>query len=424
MKKKLVLIFILLFIPLVFAYMNSTNYNISSPVVTSGGNASSTDYKTSMVLDNIIGSVSSSSYNQAIGFFFAEGKSNKAPNTPSPNLESIGGTNKTTEDLNCSVIITDNDDSSLNVSVRWYNDNGLNLTVDYNNTYSNATLFNATLNSGNTSKTQNWTCSIRLYDGEDYSSWGNSSTLTILNTLPTVTLSSPEDENTTTNRTPFFSWSGSDDDGDSLEYELNLTLVASGLCTDPDRGVIGISDENYTVTHYLNCLYDNSDYYEWSVRASDDSGATYGAWSSIRKIYINSDIVISLPVDAINFGSFVTGTNDTSDNAPLPFELQNDGNCLINASINATDLWTAVSNPTDYFKYKIDNKSGEEGAFNWLQTQTSWTQIPTAEATSIVELNWSSSMDIAEIDLNVTVPSQEAAGDKSSTVYFIASLGE
>ncbi|MCK4553039.1 LamG domain-containing protein [Candidatus Pacearchaeota archaeon] len=278
--------------------------------------------------------------------------------------------------------------------------------------------------SNETTKAEVWSCAVTPNDATTDGTTVLSNTLTIANTLPTVTLVSPEDENTTTNRTPFFSWSGSDDDGDSLEYELNLTLVASSLCTDPDRGVIGISDENYTVSHYLNCLYDNSDYYEWSVRASDDSGSTYGAWSSIRKIYINSDIVISLPVDAINFGSFLTGTNDTSDDVPAPFELQNDGNCLLNVSINATDLWTAVSNPSDYFKYKIDNKSGEAGAFNWLQSQIDWQQIPATEATSIVELNWSNSMDIAEIDLNVTVPSQEVAGDKSSTVYFIASLGE
>ncbi len=71
MKKKLVLVFVLLFIPLIFAQLSSTNYGISGSAVTSGGNASSTNYKTSMVLDNIIGSVSSSSYSQSIGFFFS-----------------------------------------------------------------------------------------------------------------------------------------------------------------------------------------------------------------------------------------------------------------------------------------------------------------------------------------------------------------
>ena len=119
------------------------------------------------------------------------------------------------------------------------------------------------------------------------------------------------------------------------------------------------------------------------------------------------------------------GNNDTSDDNPLPFLLQNDGNCMLNTSINATDLWTSVSNPTDYFKYKIDNKSGEAGSFDWQQSNTSWQQMPgTTPIVAIVSFNWSDTMDSAEIDLNVTVPPEEGAGDRESTVYFTASLGE
>jgi len=69
-SKKLVLIFILLSIPIVFA-ISSTNYNVTTSSVSSGGNASSTNYNTGVVTDDIVGSVSSSSYNQSIGFFFS-----------------------------------------------------------------------------------------------------------------------------------------------------------------------------------------------------------------------------------------------------------------------------------------------------------------------------------------------------------------
>jgi len=70
MKKELVLVFVLLLIPVVFA-ISSTNYNVSTSAVTSGGVASSSNYTTNIILDNIIGSMSSSSYRQAIGFFFS-----------------------------------------------------------------------------------------------------------------------------------------------------------------------------------------------------------------------------------------------------------------------------------------------------------------------------------------------------------------
>ena len=278
--------------------------------------------------------------------------------------------------------------------------------------------------SNETTKSETWQVAVTPNDATGDGETVFSNNLTIENSLPTVTLVSPEDGNVTTNRTPTFVWIGYDADGDELTYEFNITLIPLSLCTDPDRGAIGISDENYTMPFYLNCLYDNGDYYEWSVRASDDGGSIYGEWSGTRKIYINSDIAISLPVDVVNFGSMVTGTNDTTDDAPEPFLLQNDGNCFVNVTINATNLWTSVSNPSDYFKYKIDNKSGEEGAFNWLQSKINWTQVPSDDEMSIAKLNWSDAKDVAEIDLNISVPSQEGAGDKSSTVYFTASLGE
>jgi hypothetical protein len=277
--------------------------------------------------------------------------------------------------------------------------------------------------SNETTKSEIWQVAVTPNDATSDGETILSNELTIENSLPTVTLISPEDENVTTNRTPTFTWTGYDADGDELTYEFNITLIPSSLCTDPDRGDFS-SDENYTMPFYLNCLYDNGDYYEWSVRASDDGGSTYGEWSEIWKIYINSDIAISLPVDFVNFGSMIIGTNDTTDDSPEPFLLQNDGNCLVNVTVNATDLWTSVSNPSDYFKYKIDNKTGEEGAFEWLQSQINWAQVPADNEMCIAKLNWSDASDVVEIDLNISVSSQEMAGDKSSTLYFTASLGE
>ncbi|PLW80539.1 hypothetical protein C0585_02095, partial [Candidatus Woesearchaeota archaeon] len=107
------------------------------------------------------------------------GMENQIPDTPSPVLVSVDGLNNTDSDLNCSAVLADIDGDDLNVSVRWYRNNVLNLSVDYNNSYANGTLFNATLDSSYTSPGDVWNCSIQLYDGYDYSGWGNSSNLTI-----------------------------------------------------------------------------------------------------------------------------------------------------------------------------------------------------------------------------------------------------
>jgi len=65
----------------------------------------------------------------------------------------------------------------------------------------------------------------------------------------------------------------------------------------------------------------------------------------------------------------------------------------------------------------FDNNILEKRAFNW-------TQVPNFTQIVIVEFNWSDANDSAEMDLLVTVPSQESAGDKSSTLHFTADLGE
>jgi hypothetical protein len=112
---------------------------------------------------------------------------NIVPTTPTPDLTSVDGTNSTPSNLNCSDAILDSNRDALNVSVKWYKNAALNLTVDYNNSYANGTLFNATLASGNLTSGDVWMCSLRLYDGVNYSSWGNSSNLSII--YPTVDLS-------------------------------------------------------------------------------------------------------------------------------------------------------------------------------------------------------------------------------------------
>jgi len=72
----------------------------------------------------------------------------------------------------------------------------------------------------------------------------------------------------------------------------------------------------------------------------------------------------------------------------------------------------------------VDNKTGEEGAFNWDLSDIDWAQVLNNTQIVMVELNWSDATDSAEMDLLVTVPPQESAGDKSSTLHFTADLGE
>ncbi|MBU2562527.1 MAG: hypothetical protein KKF68_02615 [Nanoarchaeota archaeon] len=175
---------VFLFVTLISALnTNSSNYTTDIILSRGGTNTSSDNYITSAIIGTITGEISSSLYQQYIGFFFGElavSAGNTAPDTPPPSINSTAGNNYANQNLNCFATITDSNSDLLNVTVEWYKNSVVILAIDYNNSYSSGTSFNSVLYSGNTSVEDVWKCGVRLYDGQDYSEWGNSSTLTIV----------------------------------------------------------------------------------------------------------------------------------------------------------------------------------------------------------------------------------------------------
>lgn len=118
-----------------------------------------------------------------------------APEDPSSvTLVSVNGTDESDDDLNCSAYIEDVDNELLDVYVRWYKNS--NLVLNYNfNDWVNGTTFSMILDSGNLTLGDVWYCSVRTYDGNDYSSWVNSNELEIVDiTPPEVYIISPLSE--------------------------------------------------------------------------------------------------------------------------------------------------------------------------------------------------------------------------------------
>ena len=193
MKKRKIISFLVLVLVSLSAVsaLSTSSSNYAVDVITSSGgvNISSSTYQTDIVLGTITGDTSSSTYQNFLGWFFGAGAivaaANNPPNNPSVSINSTDGTNYATQDLNCFATISDNDTDNLDVTVRWYKNDSLNLTMNYNNNYVNGTAFNAVLDSANTTITDTWICSMRLYDSSAYSNWVNSSGLTIV-AVPTT----------------------------------------------------------------------------------------------------------------------------------------------------------------------------------------------------------------------------------------------
>ena len=211
---------------------------------------------------------------------------NTAPTTPTPQLNSTTGTNLTTENLNCFETLSDPENDNLDVSVRWYKNDALILNTDYNNSYPSSTLFNAILPSSSTSEDDIWKCSMRTFDGALFSSWTNSSTLSIVNPgVPiAITIDSPTpqsypganiDINISTNKATDSCWYSLDGTTNASISKVNTTFFSSSLL---------ISGGEHTLDAYCNDTFGAIDAANTTFFVAATQYATIGEWGVVQDI--------------------------------------------------------------------------------------------------------------------------------------------
>jgi len=243
-------------------------------------------------------------------------------------------------------------------------------------------------------------------------------TMELANTPPTTPiLVSPSFSANIVNRTPMFSWTNSTDaQGDPIFYNLTIKCYSAlgGSCSpSDDRYYTGITTNYTIITEPLKYFGDDNYYYNWTVAAYDDKGAASNV-SNESNFTVSIYIALNFSVDKIDFGSLNNNENDnTDDNNPNPFVLDNIGNVPLNLNISATRLFTTVPHPSDYYQCKADNRSGYEGAFN-SSTNTSWFNVPATTTVFAYDFNYTTNYNSMELDINITVPTYEGAGAKGS----------
>ncbi len=147
--------------------------------------------------------------------------------------------------------------------------------------------------------------------------------------------------------------------------------------------------------------------------------------SGKANVTVPSKTYISLPIDMVNFGELDVGlSNDTTDDSPLPFTLRNDGTVNVNVTIGATDLFTGTGggNPSTYYQYKSEEYEVGSVINTTTDLITTFINMPTTGSPEMVvsRLRFPNAYDSIKVHLNVTVPLDEAAGEKTSTVTFTA----
>ena len=327
-------------------------------------------------------------------------------------------------DLTCNATASDAENTSLAVEFWWYNLTGSGyVEVSHGNTSvtRNVNSLITTLGAGNTTAGETWNCTVRAFDGTQYSSF-NSTTATIQNTLPQkVILMEPTNSNDTLlNRRPLFIWyNATDIDNDTLTYNISITHPVYA-----DINVSGIATANFTPSSGLEL--DTA--YNWTVRACDQAGC--GPWSDSWNFSIMSVSIIVIN-GSVEFG--ILQPNDvrdtTNDSDPLsakPFVIENNGNINVNVSVYAQNnmpLWVSSNAGlnTSYYQSKADNTS-EIGSFDMALSLLDWANImnETYRVSHIINLSYMDTKDTAQIEIKIRVPSGELPGTRTSTLVFEA----
>jgi len=241
------------------------------------------------------------------------------------------------------------------------------------------------------------------------------------NSRPTTPgLINPANSSTTTNLTPAFRWYNSTDaDADPITY--NIVVDTNAAFNNP---VINVTNINPTANS-INTSYDAQTelsidtLYYWKVAANDSTG--YGTWSSTSNFTVQSFISLSITTSTVDFGTLSLGDRASTNTSgfALPFRAINNGNILMNITINGTEYFTNATFPGPNYKYRI--QPNMTGSFDTARSDQNWTNMTRTGVEKIINLDWHSISNDFVTDINITVPVDEPPGVKTSTVSFVGS---
>lgn len=339
----------------------------------------------------------------------------------------------TSETYICNFTITDDDDSDgISYDLEFFNfTDTLDILQD---SATNGTAMEIPVSFGDVQgKNDQNTCRVTPFNSLDgifvYGTAATSNTVTVLNSPPNpVSLIAPEHLNQTFNRTSSFDYNTTTDpDGDELNYTLNLTClsIAGGSCSGAgDNRLLNFTSNVSGLTPELLFFIDDGYFYNWTVLAFD--GENESDWTNPpRSVNISALVDIALLINNIDFGGMGIGATTDTDSFDIEaFTLRNNGNVEIevNLSENSTSsLFTSQTAPSIYYQFKGDNDTIELGAFSWSDSITTWTNVPRTPTNLTVfkKFNHTDSIDEAQIDINISIPLDEPAGYKESTLEFI-----
>ena len=406
---------------------------------------------------------------------------------PEINDLSIGptGVNRTTG-INCTFTPLDDIDGTVDLTIKYYNQSNLFATNSPTGVTSGYP-YTDNLSAFTYNHFENYSCNVTATDSRaSVSDQVDSQYIFIENYEPgTVTLNTPVETTTHTNRTPTFNWTPSDvfnrlpgvgntscvsegdffcqgrtsdADQDQVDYTLNIScfVVAGGTCDDEREYLVKENSTNcdangngyldsednctFTLPTDLTRFYDDNEFYRWTVK-SDDPYAQQEVLPTVFNYNLSTYIALDLLDSVVDFGSLGVGVRAetsgcnlaTQTPTPCPIWIENSGN--VRADVNITGptvaFWDTQSLPhsIDYFSVKVDEgEIAAEGiiSFDEFDSNITYRIMPAAGVTEkfINNLSYEDNVDSARIDFNISVPDEELEGAKGMILELTTWYGE
>ena len=311
---------------------------------------------------------------------------------------------------------------------------GYTTTFNFNGTIDEVMIFNRSLSAeqifalwknqtniittNETIRGENWTVHATPNDGTDDGTTVRSNNLTIVNTAPTSpVLWNLTNRSIVTTRTPTFVWNvSSDADGEAVTYRIQIddNILFNNLEVNVG-GITNTTFNNVTYTLITELSVDTS--YFWRVLANDSLND--GSISETRNFTVQSYLAVNVTAEAAAFGTLPTGANVSTPNNASSLRAENIGNIIANVTVTGTNLFNFNSFPSSFYRFKI--RANESGAFNTTASATEWNQTNTtlnANIFHVINLDWHDVSNDFLTDLNISVPLNESAGSKISTITF------
>jgi len=151
------------------------------------------------------------------------------------------------------------------------------------------------------------------------------------------------------------------------------------------------------------------------------NATAYDLWGNLnftetRNITLyNKIIAFSLPIDTVDFGNMTIGEQKANLTG---IQIQNDGNVYLDIEVSASSLFSSGVYPGDNYLFRVGDagKGNETNGTYSPSSAISWTQFNSTPQLVIYYLNYSSTRNLAALQINISVPLDEPAGLKQSII--------